>query len=74
MADHDATGEVFQPELPRPPAPESSTRKIVFSRPTSEVRLVAKSLLDDEDAPPGQVGESCFEVVLETIPRPKKKP
>ena len=73
LAEEDGSAEIYQPELPRPPAEESNSRKIVFSRPTEEIRLIAKSLLDDENAPPSQVGETCFEQVLDSIQRQRKK-
>ncbi|MCP5286403.1 MAG: ATP-binding protein [Burkholderiaceae bacterium] len=50
--------------LPEPEDKKPSSRKIVFSRPAEEVRLVSKLLFDDQDAKPGIVGETCFEIQL----------
>lgn len=73
LAAEDGKADIFVPELPRPPVEESNLRKIVFSRPAEDISLVAKSLLDDENASPSQVGEACFEKALDAIPRPRKK-
>ncbi|UCV23810.1 ATP-binding protein [Ferribacterium limneticum] len=50
--------------LPTPAGRTPSARRIVFSRPQEEVRLVSKMLFDAEDMKPGIVGESCFELAL----------
>ncbi len=46
------------------PVPESkvpSSRRIVFSRPIEEIRMVSRSFFDRDDERPGIVGEKCFE-------------
>lgn len=50
--------------LPEPPGRTPSSRRIVFSRPIEEVRLVSKMLFDIDDEKPGIVGEKCFELTL----------
>ena len=50
--------------LPQPPSKTPSSRRIVFSRPIEEIRIVSKTLFDREDEKPGIVGEKCFELVL----------
>ncbi|HDR9192532.1 ATP-binding protein [Burkholderia vietnamiensis] len=50
--------------LPEPEDKKPSSRKIVFSRPAEEVRLVSKMLFDDPDEKPGVVGDKCFEMQL----------
>lgn len=50
--------------LPLPEDKKPSSRKIVFSRPAEEVRLVSKMLFDDPDEKPGIVGDKCFEMQL----------
>jgi hypothetical protein len=50
--------------LPEPPDKKPSSRKIVFSRPVEEVRLVSRMLFDADDEKPGIVGEKCFELTL----------
>lgn len=50
--------------LPVPEEKKPSSRKIVFSRPIEEVRLVSKMLFDDLEEKPGIVGEACFEMQL----------
>lgn len=50
--------------LPEPEEKKPSSRRIVFSRPAEEVRLVSKMLFDDSDEKPGIVGDKCFEMQL----------
>ena len=50
--------------LPEPEDKKPSSRKLVFSRPAEEVRLVSKLLFDDPDEKPGIVGDKCFEMQL----------
>lgn len=50
--------------LPLPEDKKPSSRRIVFSRPAEEVRLVSKMLFDDSDEKPGIVGDKCFEMQL----------
>ena len=50
--------------LPEPPGKTPSSRKVVFSRPAEEIRLVSKMLFDVDDEKPGIVGEKCFELTL----------
>lgn len=50
--------------LPEPAGKTPSSRRIVFSRPAEEVRLVSKALFDTDDERPGIVGEKCFELAL----------
>jgi len=50
--------------LPTPPGNKPSSKKIVFSRPVEEIRLVSKMLFDDPDEKPGIVGDKCFEMQL----------
>jgi hypothetical protein len=57
--------------LPLPPSKTPSSRRIVFSRPIEEIRVVSRGLFDREDEKPGIVGDKCFELVLA---RSLKKP
>lgn len=50
--------------LPKPEDKKPSGKKIVFSRPAEEVRLVSKMLFDDPDEKPGVVGDECFKIQL----------
>jgi len=50
--------------LPEPSGKTPSSRRIVFSRPVEEVRLVSKMLFDTDDEKAGIVGEKCFELTL----------
>lgn len=50
--------------LPQPESKKPSSRKIVFSRPADEIRLISKMLFDDADERPGVVGDKCFEIQL----------
>lgn len=50
--------------LPKPPSKKPSDRRITFSRPIEEVRLISQYFFDKEDEKPGVVGERCFELSL----------
>jgi hypothetical protein len=50
--------------LPKPDEKKPSSRRIVFSRPAEEVRVVSKMLFDDPDVKPGTVGDECFNIQL----------
>lgn len=50
--------------LPEPKDKTPSSRRIVFSRPLEELRLVSKMLFDAFDERPGIVGDRCFELQL----------
>lgn len=53
--------------IPTPPTKKPSSRRIVFSRPIEEVRMISKSFFDREDERPGVVGDKCFELVLSQL-------
>jgi hypothetical protein len=50
--------------LPEPPSKAPSDRRISFSKPIEEIRLIGKALLDDENALPNTVGAKSFDLVL----------
>lgn len=50
--------------LPKPENAKPSARRIAFSREINEIRYLASSLFDQEDAKPSSVGEACFEEAL----------
>ena len=50
--------------LPVPPSKTPSSRRVTFSKPAEEIRVVARALLDDENTKPGIVGEKCFDIAL----------
>ena len=64
----DGEGVEFNPKkskvLPEPPYKTPSSRRVTFSKPAEEIRLVGKALLDDENAKPGVVGEKAFDLAL----------
>jgi len=51
--------------LPVPETKKPSSRKIVYSRPIEEIRIVSAFLFDREDEVPGSVGDKCFQVIFE---------
>ena len=55
----------YKPTLPVPPRTDPRKRRISFSRDAEEVRLVASHLFDNSNHDPSQVGEKCFEMMLE---------
>jgi len=50
--------------LPEPEDKKPSSRRIVFSRPLEEIRVVSKELFDTYDEKPGIVGDRCFGIVF----------
>lgn len=64
-------GVEFNPKknkvLPEPPEKKPSYRRVTFSKTAEEIRVVAKALLDDENARPGTVGEKCFDLALAKV-------
>jgi len=50
--------------LPKPPTKTPTSRRIVFSQPIEDIRLVSSLLFDRDDEKPGIVGEKCFEAFL----------
>lgn len=64
----DHEGLEFNPKkskvLPEPPNKTPSSRRVTFSKPVEEIRLVGEALLDDENAKPGVVGEKAFDLAL----------
>lgn len=59
--------------LPVPDTKKPSSRKIVFSRPIEEIRVVSGILFDREDEAPSAVGEKCFQIVLERSQKNEKE-
>ncbi|GEO83514.1 MULTISPECIES: ATP-binding protein [Alphaproteobacteria] len=51
--------------IPKPETLKPSSRRVVFSRPIEEIRLVSKALFDTPDEAPGVVGDKCFELALQ---------
>jgi len=56
-----------QKVIPLPPSKKPSSRRVVFSRPVDEIKVVSKSLFDSYDEKPGLVGDKCFEMVLTEV-------
>jgi hypothetical protein len=50
--------------LPEPPNRRPSDRRISFTKPLEEIRLVGKVLLEDENAAASVVGSKCFDLAL----------
>lgn len=59
------TERKFVPDLPRPKTAEHGTRQIRFARPLSQIKTVAEYLFEDPDAEPRDVGEKCFDLLLD---------
>lgn len=54
----------FSLELPEP-QPTNPNRQIRFFKPLSQIRKVAAYLFEDPEASPKDVGEKCFDTILE---------
>jgi hypothetical protein len=65
--DRKLTGKIFDPSLPA--ISTSDLKTIRFSRPANQVETIAKRLLEDDEATPGEVGEFCFDRVMRTLER-----
>ena len=59
------TGRQYNPTLPRPARDEPRRRRVSFTRSTEDVRAVAEYLFRDSERHPSEVGEECFEIVLQ---------
>ncbi len=60
----DVKAKKFTPALPVPEQ-KDPMRRIVFSRPESDIRTVAEYVFDDPDAAPSEVGGHCFDGYFE---------
>ena len=58
-------GHQYRPNLPAPQREEPQTRRISFSRSTEDVRTVAEYLFGDSEQNPSEVGQECFDIVLQ---------
>jgi len=58
-------GEQYKPELPFPKKLEPTERRISFAKGLTEIKKVGEYLLNDADADPSEIGEKCFDVILE---------
>lgn len=57
-------GRYSKPELPIPPRPIATTRRISFARDISEIDIVSEFLFGATGIDPSQVGEKCFSNTL----------
>ncbi|WP_294343464.1 ATP-binding protein [Prosthecochloris sp.] len=53
--------------LPFPEKDKPSSRRIVFTRPLEEIKLVSEGLFDRDDEKPGIVGDQCFQRVFDEL-------
>ncbi|ENC6732723.1 hypothetical protein ABKZ05_003441, partial [Vibrio navarrensis] len=53
----------FIPQLPTPPK-ESKDRRITFSRPIEEIKVISEYYFENDSTPPKEVGERCFDEAL----------
>ena len=53
----------FVPNLPKPPR-ESTDRRISFSRPIEEIKIISEFYFENDSASPQEVGERCFDEAL----------
>lgn len=60
-----ATGQQFNPTLPSPARDESRRRRISFTKSVEDVRAVAEYLFHYSQQDPSDVGEECFDIVLQ---------
>jgi hypothetical protein len=53
--------------LPIPDTKTPTSRRIAFSRPNEEIKIVSQKFFDREDERPALVGDECFKFVLNSI-------
>ena len=58
-------GEKFNPTLPRPESKKSTKKRISYSKELDDIQTVQSHLFGENKAKPSQVGEKCFDVILE---------
>ena len=57
-------GEQYLPALPMPARLEPTKRRISFVKETKDIKTIAE-YFDDSDMNPAEVGEKCFDIILE---------
>ncbi len=50
--------------LPKPASDKPSSRRIVFSKPLEEIKLISTYLFGNDENKPSDVGEECFDLIL----------
>ena len=55
----------YKPILPVLQREDPQTRRISFTRPAEDVRIVAEYLFGDSEQNPAEVGQECFDLVLQ---------
>ena len=58
-------GERSVPKLPMPDTEEPTRKQISYSKDLGDIQRVQKYLFGDEERPPSEVGEACFDEILE---------
>ena len=58
-------GEQLKRKLPRPESKESTKKRISYNKELDEIQTVQRSLFGDKKVSPTQVGEKCFDIILE---------
>lgn len=66
-------GFVYNPDLPKPKS-DKPFKRISYSKGTEEILCIIEYLYHDRDHPatPSQVGEKCFDIILEDARRKKE--
>ncbi|CAI7997052.1 hypothetical protein GBAR_LOCUS2033 [Geodia barretti] len=55
----------YKPNLPAPQREDPQTRRISFTKNAEDVRIVAEYLSGDSERNPSDVGQECFDLVLQ---------
>lgn len=58
-------GQQYKPELPQPARRNPRMKRISFEKDVEQVRRLSQYLFDREDMDPSEVGEKCFDLMLE---------
>ena len=58
-------GEQFKPKLPRSEPKESTKRRISYNKEVDDIQTVQRNIFGDKRVSPTQVGEKCFDIILE---------
>ena len=58
-------GKQFKHTLPRPMPKESTKKRISYNKELDDIQTVQSYLFGEKKVPPTQVGEKCFDMILE---------
>ena len=58
-------GRRFNPDLPFPKPKKSTKKQIAYRKDIDDIQTVQSHLFNDKEVSPSEVGEECFDIILE---------